>query len=160
MKILLSRCLIPCSFRGQVMFPVEGTAVVQTTLLVPCSIALQSTVSGRDKSCSIGDAVTLSCVNFLSAALSRKVSQGEASNVVKGLRESSLRQYESCWHAFQSFLHAYHFTEVSQNVVFWFLHFLFHWKQKVTATTCTHRSALANPLWFSLALIFSWSKDA
>lgn len=50
------------------------------------------------------DVLLFPCVKFLSTPLARKMSPEAVSDEAKGLRQSSLRQYKSCWKAFQACL--------------------------------------------------------
>ncbi|KAK3885786.1 hypothetical protein Pcinc_010021 [Petrolisthes cinctipes] len=73
--------------------------------------------------------------------------------------DSSVRQYQSCWKTFQSFLQDEIIQEISQDVVLRFLCHLFHDKHRTLATIQTHESALKAPLFYgcNLTLDPRWS---
>ena len=71
---------------------------------------------------------------------------------IKGSRESTLRQYQSAWRAFQLFLAARPVTTVSLPVVWDFLSHVFHAKRRCAATVATYAAALADPLQFAFGI--------
>ncbi|KAK3874273.1 hypothetical protein Pcinc_020774 [Petrolisthes cinctipes] len=80
-------------------------------------------------------------------------------NAKELIGDSSVRQYQSCWKTFQSFLQDEIIQEISQDVVLRFLCHLFHDKHRTLATIQTHESALKAPLFYdcNLTLDPRWS---
>lgn len=103
-KILLGVCKqLFFFFMGNVSSTIVESKQWCSHLLCWCPTPLhQSSGSRRNQCCLIGDVFSLPRVKFLSKVLARKISPEVVTVVVKGLRHSSLRQYESCWKAFWS----------------------------------------------------------
>ncbi|KAK3889101.1 hypothetical protein Pcinc_006844 [Petrolisthes cinctipes] len=66
--------------------------------------------------------------------------------------DSSIRQYQSCWKTFQSFLQEEGIQEISQDVVLRFLCHLFHDKNRTLSAIRTHKAALKAPLFYGCNL--------
>lgn len=129
-------------------FLVEGTAMVQSPpLWVPCSVASQSSGYGWCRSCLSRDVVILLHIDFLSTALSRRMSPGVVSYILRGTGDSSLRQHESFWILF---LCAHHYAAMSQDVIFIFSSLSVSWEMQGNSNYCyiPYCSVLANPLHF------------
>lgn len=90
-----------------------------------CSFVSESFDDEINQGCSIRHALSLPCVAFMSAALARKMSPEVVSDIVKGLRQSSLRQYESCWKAFQSYLQTHNDSVTTQDIQAYMFYVLF-----------------------------------
>ena len=95
-------------------------------------------------------------MGFLSFVLSRDHSPVVVQDMLKGLRPSSSRQYESCWKKFQAYVASQHSTSLSSSLVLDFLSFLFHQKGLSPASISVHWAALSDPLKFG----FNISVDA
>ncbi|KAK4303805.1 hypothetical protein Pmani_024208 [Petrolisthes manimaculis] len=61
-------------------------------------------------------------------------------------RNPSVRQYQSCWKTFQSFLQEERIQVIYQDIVLRFLCHLFHVENRTLATIRTHKAALKAPL--------------
>ena len=107
----------------------------------------------RNGSEPLGNLFSLSRREILSRSLSKKLSNSVIEDLFKDLRASTLRQYQSCWSAFQRFCKVSNITEVSQDVVLRFLSYLFHERNYSVATINTHIAALKDPLWYGFQVV-------
>ena len=73
--------------------------------------------------------------------------------LLASLRQSSTRQYESCWKKFQSFLAARDPPVLSQAVVLDFLSWLFYDRRLSSRSVVCHWSALSDPLRVGCGLV-------
>ena len=64
----------------------------------------------------------------------------------RGPGDSTLRQYESAWKAFQFFLRNRPFSYISLPLVYEFLSYMFHVRRRAAPTVATYAAALADPL--------------
>ena len=75
-----------------------------------------------------------------------------AADVLAGSRPSTVRQYQSAWKALQGFLRNRPVTSVSLPIIFDFLSYMFHARNRAPQTISTYAAALADPLWFGFHL--------
>ena len=69
-----------------------------------------------------------------------------AKTVVKDLRESSTRQYQTSWASFTEYIKVRDTQEITQETVLSFMRHLFTDKNFAPATVATYKTALAEPL--------------
>ena len=66
--------------------------------------------------------------------------------MLKSLRDSSTRQYETAWRSFTSFLKLHDISEITLNSIMCFFYSLFQDKSFAASTTSTYRSAITEPV--------------
>ena len=69
-------------------------------------------------------------------------------DILAAFRPSTIRQYESHWKAFQSFLREKGAPLVTNSIILEFLSYLAHFKGRSPSNIATHLAALADPLKF------------
>ncbi|MPC38800.1 hypothetical protein E2C01_032316 [Portunus trituberculatus] len=96
------------------------------------------------------DVSASSSIEFLKIALVRQFSADAVATMLKSLRLSSVRQYESCWRRFQDYITQYPITSTAKAVVIDFLNWLTFTGNR--APVSAHYAALADPLYFRLSI--------
>ncbi|KAK3892491.1 hypothetical protein Pcinc_003722 [Petrolisthes cinctipes] len=91
-------------------------------------------------------------LEFLAYSLTSVLSITVINDLSQAYRDSSVRQYQSCWKTFQCSLHEERIQEISQVVVLRFLCHFFHDKNRTLATIQTHEAALKAPLFYGCNL--------
>lgn len=99
-----------------------------------------------------------STCEVLSIAFARLMSPEVVLDLANGLRQSSFRQYESCWKDFQVYLHDQKFCVVILNVVFEYMCLMLHVKRE-QLQLYLHICQLW-PAYSVLSLMLSWVRDA
>lgn len=94
----------------------------------------------------VADVTSTSRVEFLRSVLVKQFSDQVANIMLRALRPSSVRQYESCWRRFQDFLRQHSITSLSPSVVLDLLEWLANARSRAAATVSAHYVALADPL--------------
>lgn len=133
--------------------PVEGSAVVSA----PSPLVSLSNASPPRGHRGTGrrifrDFERLPRLAFLSLVLRRRLSPTVVEVLSRGLRPSTIRQYQSCWASFQEFVRSRSFVSLSQDVVLQFFCHLFRDKGRAIATINTHVAALKDPLWYGFGV--------
>ena len=90
---------------------------------------------------------------FLQACLGRVFPASVVEDMLAAFRPSSVRQYESNWKAFRSFVKERYIENFTEALVLEFLSFLSHTKGRASSTIATHLAALADPLKFGWGLV-------
>ena len=88
----------------------------------------------------------ISLLGIMKDVYSRLYSAESAEILLKSLRLSTCRQYQSIWNSFCSFVASNEFDNISTETVLSFLRFSFNVKGYAPATVSAYRSALAKPL--------------
>ena len=75
--------------------------------------------------------------------------------MLKSLRDSSTRQYETAWRSFTSFLKLHDISEITLNSIMCFFYSLFQDKSFAASTISTYRSAIAEPVMLGFGIDLS-----
>ena len=79
-------------------------------------------------------------------------SKESAAFLIKSLRHSTSRQYDTVWNSFCSFIRFHNPSFLDDEFIFSFLRHLFDVKKLAPATVCSYKSALSRPLEYGFGL--------
>ncbi|KAK3886844.1 hypothetical protein Pcinc_009030 [Petrolisthes cinctipes] len=85
-------------------------------------------------------------LEFLRGVLSKRFTKETVDKMLRAHRQSSVRQYESCWKRFQDFLRRHPSRVISEDTVLEFLTWLADSTNRAPATVLAHHAALSDPL--------------
>ena len=120
--------------------PLSGTA------------SAQRAVPGGQPQSEIDRVLQLSRMEFLREQLNHEVPPQTVEDILNGLRPSTLRQYQSGWRKFQSFIRVTNKMRLDKNIFFEFASYLFHDLKLSTSSISCHLSTIYDPLQFGFQL--------
>lgn len=125
----------------------SSTLVQRTCRGLPASSPTRFSLPHRQPCLTSSDITASSRVDFLRKGLQRQFSGEAVETMIKALRPSSIRQYESCWRRFQSFMES-NGKDLTASTILDFLSWLANVGNRAPATISAHYAALVDPLWF------------
>ncbi|KAK3887291.1 hypothetical protein Pcinc_008555 [Petrolisthes cinctipes] len=127
--------------------PLASTAVVRRVVpVVPASPSVGIGVPLQHPVCTTPSVTETTRLEFLRGVLSKRFTKETVDKMLRAHRQSSVRQYESCWKRFQDFLRRHPSRVISEDTVLEFLTWLADSTNRAPATVLAHHAALSDPL--------------